>query len=415
MEKDEFNVNVEPQEISDLPKNTEPSTKKKRKKSSGFKILLIIIAILCVLAVITTAAGVIYVKKNFNYKYNEITSEPEELGFEEVKEEKIVNIALFGIDTQTPNSFKGRSDSIMILSIDKTKKKIKLISVLRDSFVPMEGNSQLTFAKINNAYASGGPERAIKTLNGVFALDISEYATVNFYGMADIIDGMGGVEVPVTQAEVYRINLGVDEQCRKLGLNPKDYHISKSGTQRLNGIQAVSYSRIRYVANAQGVTNDYGRTDRQRYVLSQLFNSVASKSKSEYITLIKALSPHCETSLSYSEILELAVDVLIEKPTLEETRVPFTDYTMKAPKTNYGAINYYDLNFAANIIHAFIYEDVKPEDFIALNGVEKNDWYSTGYTSPKIVSHEERQKEKQQQQELQESSEVVSESTSSVQ
>lgn len=369
--------------------------KNNRRKLRGYKIVLIIIAVLALLSVVATAAGIIYVKKNFNYRYNEITDKPEDLGFQEVKDDNIVNIALFGIDTRKKDSFVGRSDSIMILSINTTDNKIKLISVLRDSLVPIDGEERSEFNKINAAYAMGGPELAIRTLNNIFNLDISEYATVNFYGMADIIDAMGGINVEVTENEVYLINGGVIEQCEYLGVDPEPYKISSSGTQHLNGIQAVSYSRIRYVANAQGTTNDYGRTDRQRYVLSQLLKKVSSRSKIEYINLIKAVSPCCETSLSYTEILSLAMDVLLDSPTFEESRVPFTDYTMKSPQTSAGSIVYYDLNFAANIIHAFIYEDIKPEDFIAANGVEKNDWYTGGYIKPVIISHEERQKQKQ--------------------
>lgn len=398
MERDEYTPKTETREISEVSEFEEPTEDKKEKKQKGVIIFLIVIAVLCLLAVGVTTAGIIYVKKNFNYKYNDITSKPEDLGFEAVKSDEVVNIALFGIDTTNPKSFKGRSDSIMVLSINKTDKKIKLISVLRDSFVPIDRETYTDFRKINAAYASGGPELAIKTLNNTFALDISEYATVNFFGMAEIIDTMGGVEVPVTAKEVRLINDGVRQHCKELGISANEHTVSSSGTQKLNGIQAVAYSRIRYTANAQGTANDYGRTDRQRYVLSQLFKGISSKSASEYVTLIKALSPYCETSLSYTEILGLAVDVLINSPTFEETRIPSVDYVMKAPQTSSGAINYYDLNFAANIIHAFIYEDVKPEDFIALNGVEKNDWYSEGYQKPKIVSYEERQKKKQEEQ-----------------
>lgn len=393
MEKDRLTPENEnektPQNVESAEKN-----KKKRKKPRGFVVFLIVLSVLLALAITLTSVGIVYVKKNFNYKYNDITSKPEDLGFQEVKDDEIVNIALFGIDTTNPNSFKGRSDSIMILSINKTDNKVKLISVLRDSYVPMDSDTQIIYAKINNAYASGGPERAIKTLNNVFALDISEYATVNFYGMADIIDAMGGVEVPVTEAEIFRINIGVKEQCKKIGLDPEEYKVSKSGTQHLNGIQAVSYARIRYVANAEGETNDYGRTDRQRYVLGQLFKKVKSLEKSKYVNLIKTVSPYCETSLSYTEILGLALDVLIDSPTFEESRVPSSEYTMRAPKTSSGSIAYYDLNFAANLIHAFIYEDVKPEVFIKENGVEKNDWYKNGYEKPIIITHEERQKKK---------------------
>ena len=364
---------------------------RRKQKNLGFIIFLIIFLTLCVLSVAATVAGVIYVKKNFKFKYNEITSDSQELGVNEKEnEDKIVNIALFGIDTTNPNSFKGRSDSIMILSINKTTAQIKLISVLRDSLVPIDHGTWTDLAKVNSAYASGGPETAIKTLNKSFGLDISEYATVNFYGMADIIDTMGGVEVPVTDAEVSLLNSGVKEHCRNMGINSSSHTISKSGIQRLNGIQAVAYSRIRYAPNAEGTANDYGRTDRQRYVLSQLFNSVKSKSKTEYVTLIKALSPCCETSLSYSEIFSLAIDVLLKKPTFKESRVPDANYIMTAPTTDLGAVAYYDLNFAANLIHAFIYEDIKPEDFISTFGIEQNDWFSQGFRKPNIVSYKER-------------------------
>ena len=368
------------------------------KKNIGLIVFIVIMSLLYLVGMVAIFKGCSDLRKNvkesydkvFNYDYDPITSNPNDLGYAEKKDDEIINIALFGIDTKNPKSYSGRSDSIMILSVNKTKNKVKLISVLRDTFVPMQRSWGTDYTKINAAYAVGGPELAIKTLNQVFALDISEYATVNFHGMAEIIDAMGGVDVVLTEAEIPLLNSAANEQFRKLGIDPVPYKITKSGKQHLNGIQAVSYSRIRYVANADGTSNDYGRTDRQRYVLTQLFKSVTSKSKKEYIDLISALLPYCRTSLSHSEILDIALDVLTESPTLDETRMPSIKYVMKAPKTKAGAINYYDLNFAANLIHAFIYEDIKPEKFVELNGIEKNDWYAKGYQKPKIVSYKER-------------------------
>jgi len=172
-----------------------------KKKKTFIKIGIVLTVILILLA---TAFLCItnYIKKNFNYNYNEIVSEPEQLGFEEVKSDNVVNIALFGVDTRAKNTFKGRSDSIIILSVNTTDKKVRLISVLRDSLVPIEKNGKNTFNKINSAYATGGPELAIKTLNTIFDLDISEYATVNFSGMVEIIDAVGGIEIEVTSKEV---------------------------------------------------------------------------------------------------------------------------------------------------------------------------------------------------------------------
>ncbi|HBJ10968.1 MAG TPA: hypothetical protein DDY61_04620 [Ruminococcaceae bacterium] len=148
-------------------------------------------------------------------------------------------------------------------------------------------------------------------------------------------------------------------------------------------MQAVAYARIRHAANAEGVNDDYGRTDRQRLVMEQLFNKAVKLGKSEYVGLAKALIPCSETSLSYSEIISLAFNILLKSPTFEQTRIPMFEYQMSSKSVKgVGSCVYYDLNYASKLIKAFIYDDIKPEDYIAANGVEKNDWYSkSGGTS----------------------------------
>jgi len=322
----------------------------------------------------------------FDYNYQTLTDNPNDLGFENVLDKNIINVALFGIDTRSLDSFKGNSDSIMILSLNTITKKVKIISVMRDSFVPMTYDGKTTYGKINSAYAKGGPELAIKTINTIFGLDISEYATVNFFGMVDIIDALGGIEAELTEGEVTRktnvkaINFCIDELCSKLKRDPKNYRIYEPGKQTLNGVQAVAYSRIRYVSNIWGTNNDYGRTDRQRYVMEQLFNKALTIDKSQYIKLAKSLIPCSETSLSYKEIMGLAFDILLESPTFEQTRMPQEEFLMNSPG-GYGSVVYYDLDYAKELIHAFIYQGISPEDFIEENGVEKYDWYRNRFSS----------------------------------
>ena len=316
----------------------------------------------------------------FDYNYNEITQNPDDLGFSDIKDQNIVNIALFGLDTRNVNSFKGNSDSIMILSLNKQTKKVKIISVMRDTFTYMTYNGKKTYGKINSAYAKGGPELAIKTLNTIFDLDISEYATVNFFGMVDIIDAVGGIEVELTSGEVTRntnihaLNFCVKEICNSLKLNTSDYYVYKSGVQKLNGVQAVAYSRIRYVPNVWGTNNDYGRTDRQRYVMEQLFNKAVTLDKTQYMKLAKSLIPCSETSLSYGEIMDLAFSILLNSPKFEQTRMPQQEFLMSSP-SGYGSVVYYDLDYAKNLIHAFIYDDISPESYMTAHGIKRNDWY----------------------------------------
>lgn len=363
--------------ISSEQTKEESSTKKKRKKWPWI-LLISFVAVITSVAIALT----VFVKSTFNYKYKEIEKVPEVLGFEEVISEKIINIALFGVDTRKENSFKGLSDSIIILSINENTKQVKLISVMRDSFVPITHNGSTRYSKINSAYSRGGPELAIKTLNTIFGLDISEYATVNFSGMADIIDAVGGIDVTLNEGEVSVVNGNTKSYYKKLGIDPTPYYVVAGKEQHLNGMQAVAYSRIRYYSTTSGVSNDYGRTDRQRFVLTQLFNKAKTLDLESFIKLLKALSPCCETSVSYGQALDLGVNVLLRSPTLQETRIPDTSYTMRAPKTNAGSVVYYDLNFAAKLVHNFIYEDINPKDYIAANGIEQNNWYATGYVPP---------------------------------
>lgn len=359
-------------------------------------------AIACTATVLALATAVGALRLMFNYNYNNITKDPEDLGFESVIDRKIVNIALFGIDTRDPKSFKGLSDSIMIISLNTETKKVKLMSVMRDTLVPITYNGKTTYAKINSAYSKGGPELAIKTLNTMFGLDISEYATVNFFGMSDIIDAVGGIDVELVEGEldVYgyengkKLNWGfngvMEEICYYKGIDPTPYYIKKPGVYHLNGVQATGYARIRHAKNFEGTNDDYGRTDRQRYVMEQLFNKAVKLSKGEYVKLAKALIPCSETSLSYSEIISLAMNILLKSPAFEQTRIPLTEYQMPSKSiSGVGSCVYYDLDYASRLVHAFIYDDVKPEDYIAEHGVEKNDWYakrgsgSTGTASRK--------------------------------
>lgn len=356
--------------------------KNKRKKRKG--ILIAVLSVLTVLLVVM-AVAVSQIAPLLDYNYNDIDMTNSELGFDQIINNKIINVALFGVDTRNTESLTGNTDSIMILSVNTQTKKIKIISILRDSLVQIEKEGNTSFRKINSAYAMGGPELAIKTINQNFNLDISEYATVNFFGMADIIDAVGGIDVELTEQEVLPVSSGVKAInetirgiCAEMDLDPSDYYITTPGKHHLNGIQAVGYSRIRYVANIWGSNDDYGRTERQRYVMEQLFNSVKGMEKSKYLELIKALISCTETSLSVDEIFSIATKVMLGSPTMEQSRIPLDEYKMSAPRalSGVGSYVYFDRDYAAEVLHAFIYDDIDPTTYMQENEVRKNDWYA---------------------------------------
>lgn len=367
------------------------STGKYNKKSKGFKAWwnhltkgkkIALISATSVILVVAILLGWFFVY--FDYNYNSITTDPDELGFTDVKEKGVINIALFGVDSRDETVFKGNTDSIMILSLNTNTKKVKIFSIMRDTLVPMEYKGDNYFGKINSAY-SKGPEHAIKTINQAFDLDISEYATVNFYGMTDIIDAVGGITANITKDELTwkgydhpNLNNCMDEICSEMGLNAKDYYIHTAGEQTLNGVQAVAYARVRHCTTVWGTRDDFGRTDRQRHVMQELFNKAITMKKTQYVSLAKALIPCSETSLSYTDIVGLATNILLSSPTFEQYRLPPSEYQrdflMTSP-SGYGSVIYYDLEYAAKMINSIIYDDLTMEQYVEQNPVERNNWY----------------------------------------
>ncbi len=375
-------LNIGKHEFEDISSSTKPNGFKAwwKRLTKGKKAALI--SATSVVLVIAILLGWFF--SYFKYNYNSITTDPDELGFTDVKEKGVINVALFGVDSRDETVFKGNTDSIMILSLNTNTKKVKIFSIMRDTFVPMEYEGKKYFGKINSAY-SKGPEHAIKTLNKNFDLDISEYATVNFYGMTDIIDAVGGINATITNDELTwkgfdhpNLNNCMDEICNEMGLNAKDYYIHTSGEQTLNGVQAVAYARVRHCTSVWGTRDDFGRTDRQRHVMQELFNKAITMKKTQYVSLAKALIPCSETSLSYADIVGLATNILLSSPTFEQYRLPPADYQseflMKSP-SGYGSVIYYDLEYAAKMINSIIYDDVNMEQYIELNPIERNDWY----------------------------------------
>ena len=262
---------------------------------------------------------------------------------------EITNIALFGVDSRNYDEV-GRSDSIMILSIDKKHGKIKISSIMRDTYVNVEGYGK---TKITHAYAYGGPALAIKTLNSNFDLNIKDYATVNFEGLQSIIDSLGGVDINVKTSEIYQLNHTIDflNNLNKSSIN----HISTGGLQHLNGGQAVAFATIRHTGNG-----DFERSDRQRVVITAMLEKVKSGGVSKYPALVSAVMPYVETSLNQFDIVKYGTSVFTANiGTIEQVRFPVDGY---CEDKIIDGIWYLvaDLKATTSQLHAFIYDDQQP-------------------------------------------------------
>lgn len=270
---------------------------------------------------------------------NRAEVDEDKLSVNESVDEKVINVALYGLDSRE-HDYSGRSDVIMIASVNSKTGQVKLISVARDTYASIPGYQN---DKINHAYAYGGPELAIQTLNENFDMDITDYVAVNFDSLAEVIDAMGGVEVDVTEAERQQINAYL------LAGEP----LYETGYIALTGPQAVSYSRIRKI------DNDDMRTSRQREVLASLFEKAKDINPLEYPSYVRKFAPMVQTSLSNDEILKLAsVGLKGSSLTLEQAAFP-NEYIASEGKIINGKWYYvYDLAQAKDMLHQYLYENI---------------------------------------------------------
>ena len=215
--------------------------------------------------------------------------------------------ALFGIDHRDKNPALGteNSDTMIIASVNNDTKDVKLVSVYRDTLLNLGDD---TYSKANAAYAYGGPEQAITMLNTNLDLNITEYATVNFNALAEIVDCLGGLDMDMSYAEIVHMNNYCQETSEETGksytpieLPERPEDIEKIDYRyHLNGVQVTSYCRIRYTASL-----DMGRTERQRKVIQMIVQKAKTAGLSTIFDIMDKVFPMVTTSLSKTEILQL--------------------------------------------------------------------------------------------------------------
>ena len=277
----------------------EKPIKKKSKAGKFFKVIGIILLILIIIIGGVAIGGYSYISSKLN-KMQQVDINVDELN---VNKELTGyrNIALFGVDSRDSNLGKGnRSDCIIIASINQKTKDVKLISVYRDTYVQIDGHG---LDKITHAYSYGEAPLAIKTLNTNLDLNITEFVTVNFDLVAEAVDALGGIEMTIEQSELQYINDYIDGTSNNTGI--KSSHITKAGKQKLDGVQAVAYSRIRYTAGG-----DYKRTERMRDVLEAMLKKLKTKSVGEINSLMDTILPKVYTNISSSSIITMIPDLL---------------------------------------------------------------------------------------------------------
>ena len=255
------------------------------------------------------------------------------------------NILLIGTDTRERKSMAGRSDTMMICSLNEETGEVKIISLARDTWVEMGDKGHMN--KLNAAHSFGGPNLLMQTINRVYDLNISEYVAVNFYGVADIVDAMGGVQVQLDKGEASVINNTVNAEYG----NTKTEPIPKEASEAtLNGAQALAYARIRKL------DNDFGRQSRQRKIISGMIEKAKACSPLELIGLLKTGLQYVSTNLEMTDILSLTM-TMMDKGLDNISMISIPSKGHYHYENNDGTSKVIvDPEQCAQEIHAFIYE-----------------------------------------------------------
>ena len=272
-------------------------------------------------------------------------------------DDMVTNILLLGVDDYQPND-PGRSDSMLMVSLDRRHKKLKLTSFMRDTYVSIPGYN---YYKLNTGYFLGGAPLQVKTIEKNFQVDIDRYVIIDFEAFPKIIDALGGITVELSAAEAEEMN-------EKSGVTG-----ATEGVNQLNGAQARYYSRIRNCKFTDPDTgdvyyDDYGRIRRQQRVIDILIANFEDASVTQMLTLANEIVPYLVSNISPDEMVTLAKDSLT-----------YMNYSMETCQIPNNELHYSDTLYPAHIgepysvlipdtlqdnvlyLNRFIYEDSFPE------------------------------------------------------
>lgn len=276
----------------------ENNMRKKKKMNKGLKIFLIILLVLVIIIVGLGVAGYTFVNGKIG-KMQKENIDTTAVGINEETKQELKgyrNIALLGIDSRADDYGLGnRSDCMIIASINQETNAVKLISVYRDTYVYVTENVTKRLDKITHAYSYGGAQNTLKSLNEALDLNITEFVTVNFDAVIAAVDSLGGVYIDLDSSEIKYINDYIDATSQSSGI--KSSHITSTGRQRLDGVQAVAYSRIRYTAGG-----DYKRTERMRTVVEAMLSKAKTLGVGQLNSFADTILPRIRTNISSSEI-----------------------------------------------------------------------------------------------------------------
>ena len=279
------------------PVRPERPIKRKKKKNVAKRVavgVIIAVLLLAILAVggVMMAFGTLNSMQDIDVDKNAIAINPEVAA----ELDGYTNIAVLGTDARADDKENARSDAIIVASINKETNEVKLFSVFRDTLLDV-GEQGLD--KITHAYSYGGAQQSLYTLNKNLDLNIDKVVVINWKTVAEMIDAVGGIKIDIQESEIEEMNKYIKETAKNVD-GPSD-KIKKPGKQMLNGVQAVTYSRIRKDA----ATGDYRRNERMKIVFSKTFKKLRNAGYFKMFQVARKTMPEVGTNMSTNEVMRM--------------------------------------------------------------------------------------------------------------
>lgn len=261
------------------------------------------------------------------------------------EDDQWLNILLLGGDSRSTESYS-RTDTMIILSVNREESLFKMTSIMRDTWVQLKPGQS---GKINAANVFGGPELAIKVVNDNFGTDIKDYVMVNMYDLVHIVDLVGGVEIEITESERKYTNEYTEDYLKNVAAYFGDTYLENSGLVKMNGLQAMAYCRNRYS------DSDYQRVMRQQKVLLAMAEQMQDMEVADLMSILDQIMEYVETDMESEEMKDLAFTGLsADIESVEQNRLP-VDGTFESGM--FGSVWCIKPDFEANarLLKAFIY------------------------------------------------------------
>ncbi len=301
----------------DFDRNDNRNRKGKKKRKFTFKKFLLILILLVLIVFGLLSALILHYIGLMNLVD---TGDRVANSASVISSDKVENILIIGSDSRTEDE-RARSDSMILLSINKDSKQLVQTSFMRDMFVEIPGFGE---NKINAAFNNGGPELVMDTIEQNFNVQIDHYIQIDFFSFIDIIDALGGLDIKISDAEAQAMTDPLGEQNKYLKNDQGTDYLTEGGKIHMNGNQALAYARIRHIAGTTGT--DFGRTDRQRKVLNMIIDKIKGAGISDINKMLENVLPQITTNLTKNQLyfLSLRAPFILGYERIE-MRIPYGD------------------------------------------------------------------------------------------